>query len=128
MPHLTYLALQKPLSPACMAVFSASLGENIFPMLTTLNISGNPIGDAGLQFLVQGLLMPACQTRLKSLNLCFAKMGDEGMTGLASLVGAGRFDLLIDFTLGWNADVTDEGVCTLAQAVEDTGTTRITDA
>ena len=122
-PHLTSLALAKSLRPVSMAIFSDLLGENAFPMLTTLNICFNPIGDAGLEFLVQGLLMPACQTRLKKLDLFHVKIGDKGMAALASTVRAGRFKRMESCLLFHrNANVTDEGVCALAQAVEDTGT------
>lgn len=111
------------LRPVFMATFSALLGENTFPTLESLDLRKSPdIGDCGLELLVQALLKPACQTCLKELNLYDVNMGDKVMAAMASVARAGRFERLENFLFYGNADVTDEGVCALAQAMEDTGT------
>jgi hypothetical protein len=102
-----------------MAILSSLLGQNTFPKLQKLCFLYNPYGgDDYFTALTRGLLA-ASHTRLTSLIVQSCSAGDEGMAALAGLVRAGRFERLerIDLSL----DVTDSGVCLLAQAIQDAG-------
>lgn len=108
------------LSPASMATFSNLLAQNSFPKLQVLKLYGSfGIKDEGIEYLVQGLLAPACQTRLTTLSLWSVGMGDKGVIALSSLFPAGRFEQLEMMSLECNSDVTEQGVCVLEQAVQD---------
>jgi hypothetical protein len=122
-PHLISLELiEKNLSPANMATFSTLFGRNAFPTLQSLCASYNHlIGDQGVELLVEGLLAPACRTRLKALDLNSVGMGDNGMAALASAVSEGRFERLEALPLVGNSGMTDRGVCALARAVRASG-------
>ncbi len=90
-------------------------------MLQTLNLSFNKgIGDDGLVALARGLVA-APRTRLTNPDLKDVGMGDAGMAALARAVGAKSYERLVTISFGHNKAVTDEGVCMLAQAIEDTG-------
>lgn len=48
-------------------------------------------------------------------------MDDAGMAALASVVRAGRFEKLEEITLSFNPEVTDQGACVFARAIESAG-------
>lgn len=104
-----------------MSTLSTLLSENTFPRLQTLELTDNALGDQGVEILVQGLLAPACGTRLTKLNLSQFEFGDQGMSALARVVREGRFERLEDIDLSYNLDVTNQGVRVLARAVQDAG-------
>ncbi len=61
------------------------------------------------------------RTRLTDLDLAPVGMGDRGVAALASVARSGRFNRLDAIYLDDNREVTDEGLCVLARAVEDAG-------
>lgn len=109
------------LSLANLSTLSTLLSENTFPMLQDLKLTSTPLGDRGVEILVQGLLTPACGTRLTKLNLSKFEFGDQGMAALARVIREGRFELLEDIDLSHNLNVTDQGMRILARAVQDAG-------
>lgn len=102
-----------------MSTFSVLLGQNAFPTLQSLRVSYNHlIGDQGVELLVEGLLAPACRTRLKVLGLRSVEMDDKGMAALASAVREGRFERLGNIDIRGNKRVRMQGLCALARAVQ----------
>lgn len=79
------------------------------------------MGDEGVIALAQGLANEA-HTRLTDLGLCNVKMGNAGMAALAGVLRTGRFDRLEQIDLSTDDDdVTDDGVCVFAEAVNERG-------
>lgn len=66
-------------------------GRCVFSALKSLFLDRNPMQDAGVVALVEGLVKPT-RTFLEVLNLRDVRMGDEGIIALASLVEKGRLE------------------------------------
>lgn len=119
--HLTFLGIvSTELCPASMGSLSTLLTQDKLPLLRTLSLRYTEIGDDGVAVLAEKLLA-APPTSLKEFCLENVGMGDRGLAALASMIRMGRFEGLESLKLSYNEDVTDEGICVLAQAVEDTG-------
>ena len=95
-PHLTSLQLFRTnLSPASMSTFSALLSQNAFALLQSQNLSDKrSLGDKGVALLVEGLVAPACWTRLTLLDLYSVGMGDVGMGTFSALLSQNASALL----------------------------------
>jgi len=67
------------------------IGRDVLPSLQKLVLSSNRyLGDQGVAYLAQGL-QASCRTKLNSLRLSLAGMGDAGLKYLAEAIGSGAF-------------------------------------
>jgi hypothetical protein len=92
-----------------MSTFSALLSQNAFAMLQSLNTSHNrSLGDKGVALLVEGLLVPACCTRLTLLNLNDVGMGDVGMAAFSALFTRNSLAMLQSLKLPHNCSLEEQ--------------------
>lgn len=104
-----------------MCTLADLLCRDIFPALRKLCFSGNPdITDVGVVALAIAL-QETTQTYLMFLNLDDVGMGDGGIAALASLVAQGRLEQIAWLKFSGNNKLIDQGVITLAQAIEARG-------
>ncbi len=116
--QLTTLELGFYWAPATMATFADFIGKDKFPMLDKLSLTES--SNLCMNTLCKGLLA-ASHTPLTWLELTDVDMDDSGMAALASVVRGGGFPHLHTLDISHNEEVTDKGLSTLAQAVEETG-------
>lgn len=121
-PQLTYLGFTKMgMTHKSMSTLSMLLAKDTFPKLEALSPFSNiDIGDAGVVSLSLGLLEPP-QTRLKELRLSEVGMGDGGMAAIANIIRAGRFEGSEGPVVGWNTNMTNEGMCAFVLVVQAGG-------
>nr|XP_039327151.1 ribonuclease inhibitor [Saimiri boliviensis boliviensis]XP_039327152.1 ribonuclease inhibitor [Saimiri boliviensis boliviensis]XP_039327153.1 ribonuclease inhibitor [Saimiri boliviensis boliviensis] len=100
------------LTVAGCGVLSGTLRS--LPTLQELHLSDNPMGDAGLQLLCEGLLDPQC--RLEKLQLEYCSLSSAGCEPLASVLRA-KPDFK-ELTVS-NNDIDETGVRALCQGLKD---------
>ena len=66
-------------------------------------------------------MLASPRIRLARLELANAGTGDGSMAALATVVHGGRFKHLDWLVISHNAAVTDDGMCTVAHAIEEAG-------
>lgn len=120
--HMISLVLgDSSLCSVSMATFAELLDKNAFPKLQSLELKLRCIDERGPELLVQGLLAPACLTRLTQFKMCYYHMGDKEIAALANVIRAGRFDELESLFLYWGRGVTNTGLRELASVIDTHG-------
>nr|KAF6467514.1 ribonuclease/angiogenin inhibitor 1 [Rousettus aegyptiacus] len=101
---------------ACCQHFSAMLARNT--RLLELQLSGNGLGDAGVQQLCRGLGRPGAALRVLCLGDC--EVTNSGCSSLASLLLANHSLCELDLS---NNCMSDVGVLQLAESLQQPGCT-----
>ena len=120
--HLTYLTIAiNDISGRGVTGIAHALGKGAAPLLATLNVSQNPLGDEGAAALAGCLhAMP----ELSWLEMSECRLGDVGARALASAAKAGATPMLKLLSLRANA-VGDEGIEAICEACASGGLPRL---